>query len=140
MIAVDSSVAIAGFASWSEQHDDAGAVLDAGPRLVAHAAIETYSVLTRLPRPHRAPVDVVQQFLAEQFPDPWLTLTPARHRRLLDACAGASISGGAVYDALIAQTALAHGASLASCDRRAATTYRALGVEVIPVGWRVDPG
>jgi predicted nucleic acid-binding protein len=139
VIAVDSSVAIAGFASWSEQHEEASAVLDDGPRLIAHAAIGTLSVLTRLPRPHRAPIDVVHEFLLAQFPEPWLTLSGARHRRLLSTCATASISGGAIYDALIASTALAHGASLASCDRRAAATYRALAVDVVPVGWRPDP-
>ncbi len=135
MIAVDSSVVIAGFASWSEQHGAAGEVLDAGPRLVAHSALEAYSVLTRLPRPHRAAPEVVHEYLLDQFPDAWLTLSGVRHRRALTACARASITGGATYDALIASTAVSHGASLASCDRRAAATYRAAGVEVLPVGW-----
>lgn len=135
MIAVDSSVVIAGFASWSEHHDEAGEVLDTGPRLIAHSALEAFSVLTRLPRPHRAPVDLVHEYLTEQFAEPWLTLSGPRHRRLLDACTNASITGGAIYDALIAATAVAHGASLASCDRRAAATYQAIGVDVVGVGW-----
>jgi predicted nucleic acid-binding protein len=137
-MAVDSSVVVAGFASWSEQHDEANDILDRGPRLIAHAALETFSVLTRLPRPHRAPADLVHEYLVERFPDQWLTLSGARHRRLLEACVAGSVTGGAMYDALIAWTALAHGASLASCDRRAAATYRALDAEVVPVGWRAE--
>jgi predicted nucleic acid-binding protein len=41
-----------------------------------------------------------------------------------------SIAGGAVYDALVASTAAHHGYRLLSCDRRAASTYGRLGVEV----------
>jgi predicted nucleic acid-binding protein len=137
-MAVDSSVVVAGFASWSEQHEEANEILDSGPHLIAHAALETFSVLTRLPRPHRAPADLVHEYLTERFPAKWLTLSGARHRQLLDACVAGSVTGGAMYDALIAWTALAHGASLASCDRRAVATYRALDAEVVPVGWRSE--
>jgi hypothetical protein len=135
VIAVDSSVVIAGFASWSEQHEPAIAVLDDGPRLVAHAALEAFSVLTRLPQPHRAEPGIVRTFLADQFPETWLTLSAARHRRFVEVCSDSAITGGAVFDGLIASTAVAHGASLASCDRRAAAAYRAIGVDVVPVGW-----
>jgi predicted nucleic acid-binding protein len=138
VIAVDSSVVIAGFASWSEQHREANEVLDEDPRLVAHAALESFSVLTRLPRPHRAPAQVVHDYLVESFPGEWLTLTTEGHRELLQACLRGGITGGALYDALIARTAASHGAELASCDQRAAATYRALGVGVIPVGWVPD--
>lgn len=134
MIAVDSSVVVAGFASWSEQHGAATEVLNHSARLVAHSGLEAYSVLTRLPQPHRAPAGLVAQYLLEQFTDPWLTLSPSRHRRVLSACSDASIAGGATYDALIAWTAQAHGASLATCDPRAAATYSAVGVDVISVG------
>lgn len=135
MIALDSSVVVAGFASWSEQHEAAVAVLEARPRLVAHAALEAFSVLTRLPQPHRAEPGIVRAYLADQFPETWLTLSASRHRRFVETCAESAITGGAVYDALIASTAGAHGASLASCDRRAAAIYRAIDVEVVPVGW-----
>lgn len=49
MKAVDSSVVIAAFASWHESHESARRALAARPRAIAHAAVETYSVLTRLP-------------------------------------------------------------------------------------------
>jgi predicted nucleic acid-binding protein len=130
VIAVDSSVVIAGFASWSEQHRQARTILDEGARLIAHAALETYSVLTRLPPPHRAPADVVHEFLVTQFREPWLTLSERRQREVLASCARSLIVGGATYDALIASTANAHNAVLASCDKRAASTYEAMETTV----------
>lgn len=54
MKAVDSSVVIAAFATWHEYHVIARKAMTARPRLIAHAAVESYSVLTRLPPPHRA--------------------------------------------------------------------------------------
>jgi predicted nucleic acid-binding protein len=130
VIAVDSSVVIAGFASWSEHHDRAREVLDERPRLIAHAALETYSVLTRLPPPHRAPAELVSEFLAVEFREPWLTLSEPRQRDLIASCARSQLVGGATYDALIASTARAHGAVLASCDKRAGAAYEAMGTTV----------
>jgi predicted nucleic acid-binding protein len=40
------------------------------------------------------------------------------------------IASGATYYGLVAATAVQHGCSLISCDRRAASTYDRLGVEV----------
>jgi predicted nucleic acid-binding protein len=81
----------------------------------------------------------VHEYLAGSFPEPWLTLSAPRHRRLLETCTSGPVTGGATYDALIASTAVAHGASLATCDRRAAAAYKALAVDVIAVGWQADP-
>ena len=61
MKAVDSSVVIAAaFATWHEHHALARKATADKPRLVAHAAVESYSVLTRLPQPHRADPSIVQ--------------------------------------------------------------------------------
>jgi predicted nucleic acid-binding protein len=130
MIAVDSSVAIAGFASWHEQHAAAIKVLARRPRLVAHASLETYSVLTRLPSPHRAQAALVERFLANRFPEPFLCISEAHHRSLLHLLMDKQILGGQTYDALIGFTAAEHGASLVSFDRRAALVYEAVGVRV----------
>ena len=67
MKAVDSSVVIAAFASWHEHHVIARKAMTARPRLIAHAAVESYSVLTRLPPPHRASPDIVHSFITERF-------------------------------------------------------------------------
>lgn len=67
MIALDSSVVIACFGAWHEHHEVARRALAAGPRLPAHAGLEAYSVLTRLPEPFRADAGVVAEFLARSF-------------------------------------------------------------------------
>jgi len=57
--ALDSSVVVAALASWHEHHDAALAAVqealssEAGAIVPGHALVEAYSVLTRLPRPHR---------------------------------------------------------------------------------------
>ena len=76
MKAADTSVIAAAFASWHENHDAARAELDRGLRLIEHCALETYSVLTRLPPPHRVPGAAVRAFLELRFPEPFLRLTP----------------------------------------------------------------
>jgi hypothetical protein len=100
MKAADTSLVVAAFASWHEQHDAARHVLDAGVRLIDHCALETYSVLTRLPSPHRSPAPVVVAFLRARFPQPFLRMTEARYRGFVLALADQGITGGAAYDAL----------------------------------------
>ena len=54
--AVDTSVVVAAFASWHEHHlKRRTSLLDQDVRLIEHCSLETYSVLTRLPAPHRCP-------------------------------------------------------------------------------------
>ena len=130
MIAVDTSVVVAAFASWHERHEPARAAVERGPRLPAQAALESYSVLTRLPPPHRAGADLVRDFLAFSFPDPTLALTPRAFAAFFTNLAELEIVGGAAYDALIAAVALDAGATLISCDRRAGATYARLGAAV----------
>lgn len=123
MTAADTSVVVAAFASWHERHDAARRALDGGPRLVEHCALETYSVLTRLPPPHRAAGEVVREFLAARFPEPFLRLSPRAIRDFLLALPEFTVAGGATYDALVGATAADHNAELISCDRRAAVVY-----------------
>jgi predicted nucleic acid-binding protein len=130
MIAVDSSVVIAGFASWHERHAEARKILGQQSRLVAHAALETYSVLTRLPPPHRAQADLVARFLRSRFPDGLLCLPEHRQQGLVSMLAKRQIMGGQVYDALIGLTAAEYGATLLSFDQRAALVYEAVGARV----------
>jgi len=128
VIAVDTSVVVAGFASWHEGHGPAAAVLTRKPRVPAHVLVETYSVLTRLPPPHRAQSDIVTAFLTQRFRDTPLTLAPRAWLRLLDQAAELGVTGGGVYDALVAATARHAGATLLTRDRRAAAVYEKMGV------------
>ena len=126
----DSSAIIAAFAPWHRDHGAAAERIGEIEDLVAHAELEAYSVLTRLPPGRRAPPCVVAEYLAEQFPGARLELAAPARRALTSDLATMEVTGGQVYDALIALTAVAHGEALLTCDRRAAPTYRRLGAQM----------
>jgi predicted nucleic acid-binding protein len=126
LIAVDTSVVVAGFASWHEGHSAGREALKRRPRLPAHVALEVYSVLTRLPPPHRTAPGVVVSFLRDRFRSPVLTLPAEEHLQLLQTAVDRGITGGALYDGLVAATARHAGATLLTRDRRAIRTYEAL--------------
>ncbi|MGH7785908.1 MAG: PIN domain-containing protein [Candidatus Binatia bacterium] len=130
MRAADTSAIVAAFASWHEDHDAARDALDAGLRLIEHCGLETYSVLTRLPPPHRSPGPLVRDFLALRFPDSFLRLSPRAYRDFVLGLPDHAVAGGAAYDALVAATAVANDAELVTCDRRALPVYEAYGVRV----------
>jgi predicted nucleic acid-binding protein len=85
-------------------------------------------VLTRLPAPHRAPGDVVRDFIKARFPEPFLRLSPGAYRAFLLGLWEREVVGGAAYDALVAATAAEHSAELLTCDRRASVIYERYGV------------
>jgi predicted nucleic acid-binding protein len=127
VIAVDTSVVVSAFASWHEGHRAAVTVLARKPRVPAHVLVETYSVLTRLPLPHRAPAGLVATFLSETFKHPPLVLPARAHIRLLEQAAAAGLTGGSIHDALVAATVRHAGAVLLTRDRRAAPVYERIG-------------
>lgn len=127
---VDTSVAVALVVSDHEHHQTVTTAL-AGRRLglAGHAAFETYSVLTRLPPPARRTPAAVAQLLAFNFPGTrFLGALPASD--LVGRLAALRLSGGSVYDALVGATAVEHGMTLVTRDRRALATYRALDVHL----------
>ena len=130
MRAADTSAVVAAFATWHENHDAAREALDTGLRLIEHCALETYSVLTRLPPPHRVQGSLVRDFLAARFPDPLLRLSPRSHKELVLQLPDRGVAGGAAYDALVAATAVANDAELVTCDRRGLPVYEAYGVQI----------
>jgi predicted nucleic acid-binding protein len=126
--ALDSSVLVAAFAEWHEAHDVARREFKRQVVAVGHALAETYSVLTRLPEPHRAAPSLVAAFLQQKaFGDPML-LDAASTRALPSRLVELGVVGGATYDAVIALTAAAHSAILVSLDQRAVVTYGRCGV------------
>jgi len=128
MRAADTSLVVAAFASWHEHHELARPVLDGGVRLIEHCALETYSVLTRLPPPHRCSGAVVRDFIRSRFPRPFLRLDARTYKQFVLALPEHDVTGGAAYDALVAATAAGCRAELVTCDRRAATVYESYGV------------
>jgi len=107
---------IAAVCAWHEHHAAAVASIERrlgkGDRLVisAHALVETYAVLTRLPSPHRlGPTDAWTLVKTNFVDQATLTTLPGTaHVALLSRLAAAGRGGGRTYDALIATTA-AHG-------------------------------
>ncbi|MEM7480808.1 MAG: PIN domain-containing protein [Acidobacteriota bacterium] len=130
MIAVDSSIAIAGFGDWHELHEPARDLLDEGVAIPAHAMLETYSVLTGFPPPHRAAPRLVRSWLDDRF----ATILPSpeveKQQGFLRDLAEVGRTGGAVYDALVALTAKRADAVLATADVRASAVYELVGVEL----------
>lgn len=125
---VDTSVAVALTVADHEHHEATIAAVG-GRRLglSGHAAFETFSVLTRLPTPVRRTAPTVTGLLANAFPETRF-LSAEAAAVLLDGLATSTIAGGAVYDALVGACAVEHGLNLATRDRRALETYRALAV------------
>ncbi len=127
--AIDSSVAVAALLADHSSHDLAEDALSESTATIAHVAAETYSVLTRLPPPLRLDATGAAAIVDARLPPARLTLAPESHASALHRLAAAGVSGGATYDGLIALTALQHDLQLVSRDRRAARTYRALGLD-----------
>ena len=127
---VDTSVAVALTVADHEQHETTFTSLrDRSLGLAGHAAFETFSVLTRLPTPARRSPATVARLLAAGFPRTRFLGTKAT-ASLFAGLASLEIAGGAVYDALVGACANEHRLTLATRDRRALQTYRALDVDV----------
>ncbi|MEX1295123.1 MAG: type II toxin-antitoxin system VapC family toxin [Candidatus Limnocylindrales bacterium] len=129
MIAVDTSVVIAAFATWHESHAASLAVVAKQPSLPAPSALETYSVLTRLPPPHRVSGGQVAEYLAETFGERQIALSADCLRGLVPELVELGITGGASYDAVIAITTREHDGELLTLDARARRTYELVGVK-----------
>jgi predicted nucleic acid-binding protein len=126
----DTSVLVAAFASWHEHHAVAFAAIGRVDAIVAHCLIETYSVLTRLPAPHRMTPEMVASYLDQSFGGhPVFGLPAAELRSLTTICSGKGLSGGAIYDALIAATCVHADLALLTLDVRARPTYAAIGAD-----------
>ncbi len=127
---VDTSAAVALVVGDHELHEATIDALD-GQRLglAGHAVFETFSVLTRLPPPARRSAAVIVRLLAANFPENRFLSTGGTDA-LYTRLAGGEFAGGSVYDALVGAAAAEHDVPLATWDRRALDTYRALGVNV----------
>jgi predicted nucleic acid-binding protein len=129
-LAPDSSIAIAALITDHEAHDVAERALAECTATIAHVAVETYSVLTRLPPPHRLDAATAAELIARRLPCERFTLDADCHAGAPLRLAGARVSGGATYDGLIALTALQHDLEIVSRDGRAERTYRSLGARL----------
>ena len=125
--AIDTSCMVAAVCTWHERHLAAvGEIerrLEGGGRLAiaAHALVETYAVLTRLPAPHRLAPGDAWALVKANFVDSAtvVALSGRAHITLLRGLATAEVAGGRSYDAIIAACARqARAAALLTFNRR----------------------
>jgi hypothetical protein len=117
---------IAALSAWHERHEHAARALAEITALPAHAVVEAYAVLTRLPAGLAVERTTAARVLAARFPDPPLRLSD--RAPVLSRLASASVSGGATYDGLVALEAAEHDHELLTLDERAVAAYVRLGV------------
>ena len=123
---VDTSVAVPALLSGHANHALARAFVDdRSPAIAAHALVESLSVLTRLPGMRISVVDAAR-LLERSFPA--VAQPGLQGYDLVAALAAGGITGGAIYDGLVALAARAVGGELFSLDARASSTYQGLGV------------
>ncbi len=117
--AIDSSVIIAGLLSWHEHHERAFQAIDAllnaeGEIIVpAPALMESYSVMTRLPHPHRLNPQDAFALLDQSFRQ-CVRVVPLPGREMWAFLRNASesgVAGGRAYDAQIVRCAAKAGAA-----------------------------
>ena len=118
MIAVDSSVIVAALAQWHREHARAQRALERaldgkdGVIVPAHALVESFSVLTRMPAPYRVGGADVLQSLRQTFESTRVvTLSSRSIWPVLERVVSLGLSGGIVYDALILESATDGGAT-----------------------------
>ncbi len=105
--------------AWHEHHERAAQELErrlgqGEPMIVAAPSlVETYAVLTRLPPPHRlSPADALALVEANFMSAEVVALDTDSYRTLLRQTPGEGVSGGRVYDMVIATCALKATASV----------------------------
>ena len=79
----------------------------------SHSLVEAYSSLTRMPGKYRVSADRARLFIADLREKlQAIALTAEQYSEMLDHFSGAGITGGAIYDALLARCALKAGAEM----------------------------
>jgi predicted nucleic acid-binding protein len=116
--AIDSRVLIPIVATWHENHERSIRAVDvrmrAGwkPIIPANVLLETFAVLTRLPAPFRVKPEIAREALAATLPGSGMEVSPLDCLQAMQNVDRASLAGGKVYDAAIAECAVRCGASL----------------------------
>ncbi len=117
---LDSNCVIALLCDWHVHHQvtigcyqhllDIGSV----PVLPVHVILESFSVLTRLPAPHRLAPEMVKLVLEQTFAK--TATVEALHAEtawtMIEALARQGLGGGKIYDAVIAASVAASGAGV----------------------------
>lgn len=106
--AVDTSVIVAGLLAWHQRHPEANAAIESALEsgrmvLPAPALVEAFSVMTRLPAPHRLSPADAWLLLHDNFREhaELVALEAPAFWQALETWSGVGIAGGRVYDAHI---------------------------------------
>lgn len=116
IVAVDTNVIVAAYAWWDGRQDAAVRAInrfaDEKTLIVPlHALMESYSVLTRLPRAYRATQAEAFRALRITFANvPVVSFSSGDFWPLLESFVSRGISGGRIYDGAIAHAAREAGA------------------------------
>lgn len=137
--ALDTSVLIAAVQALHAEHERAleavGRALESPPVVVPlHVLVECYSVLTRMPRPRRLSPENAFSLLDRTLRDKAeiASLDGGEAFELLESLRDREISGGAVYDALIAEAAVRAGARrLLNLNRQHFERLAPEGLEIV---------
>jgi len=130
-LALDTSVAVPLLVTTHRAHRDVVSWWDGRDVVLpGHALAECYSVLTRLPGDLRHDPADAAHLLAERFGAP-LLMSHETAGSLPSLLSRLGVSGGAVYDAMVALAAVENEATLATRDVRARSTYEAVGARVV---------
>jgi predicted nucleic acid-binding protein len=142
--ALDTNVVIAGLLSWHEHHEAAAAelvaLLESTIEIVLplHALVEAYSVMTRLPPPHRLSSQDALEILEGSFRHhvTLVGLDGEEGWTLIEDIGRLSISGGTAYDGLILACARKGGARrLLTFNRAHFVRMAAEEIEIVVPGW-----
>jgi predicted nucleic acid-binding protein len=114
----DTSVIVASVSSWHVHHVPAVEAIEdrlsRRERMIVAAVtlIEAYSVLTRLPAPHRLAPHIALELVDDNFARSFtsVALSAADYRTLLRAAPAGGVAGGRIYDAIVARCARKAGA------------------------------
>ncbi|GAA2836060.1 putative nucleic acid-binding protein [Leucobacter komagatae] len=122
LVSCDTSVLVAALLPAHEAHERCRAAVRRVNAVPSQVLLETYRVLTSLPGRDRVPAQQAAEALGALQ---WRVLQPQLEDTivLIAKLARAGRGGGAVYDAHIAASCAANGATLVTRDRRAAPSY-----------------
>ncbi len=121
----DTSVIVVAISSWHPSHLQAAKRMRGIASAISHTLAEAYSSLTRMPANQRTSEPDVITYFFDQFTHE-ISIPP--YLNSLEELAQCGISGGAIYDGLIALAARNAGVKLLTLDQRAVDTYEAVGV------------
>lgn len=143
IVALDTSVIVAGLLSWHEQHGAAAAelvaLLEKPDKIVLplQSLVEAYAVMTRLPPPHRLSAKNALTILEESFRShsTIVGLDGEEGWALIRDLGQRTIAGGASYDGLILACARKGGAGgILTFNRRHFEQLALDGIEIVVPG------